>query len=237
MALARPRHAWISQRCPELSATSADRRGMRCIVKNCGRLADGRVKTMRGLGIGTVLEAAPGSAFKPGDAVSGPFGWTEFAVMKEKDLEPLKLGPGIQVLDYLNTLGSSGLTAYFGLKDVGKIKAGETLLVSGAAGSVGAIVCQLGKKLGAKVYAIAGTPDKCEWLEKELGVVKAFNYKSPTFAKDLRAMGYLDVFFDNVGGEILDLALTRLNQGARIVMCGAISGYSRFLCRFSLLAY
>ncbi|KAL0955010.1 hypothetical protein HGRIS_003933 [Hohenbuehelia grisea] len=157
-------------------------------------------ETMRGLGIGTVLEAAPGSAFKPGDAVSGPFGWTEFAVMKEKDLEPLKLGPGIQVLDYLNTLGSSGLTAYFGLKDVGKIKAGETLLVSGAAGSVGAIVCQLGKKLGAKVYAIAGTPDKCEWLEKELGVVKAFNYKSPTFAKDLRAMGYLDVFFDNVGG-------------------------------------
>jgi len=183
-------------------------------------------ETMRGLGIGTVIEAGNGSKFKIGDAVSGAFGWTEFALMKDKDLTPLVLGPGIQVLDYLNTLGSSGLTAYFGLKDVGKIKAGETLLVSGAAGSVGAIVCQLGKKLGAKVYAIAGSPEKCEWLEKELGVIKAYNYKSPTFQKDLRSMGYLDVFFDNVGGEILDMALTRLNQGARIVLCGAISGYN-----------
>ncbi|KAF4571113.1 hypothetical protein EYR40_007600 [Pleurotus pulmonarius] len=183
-------------------------------------------ETMRAMGLGVVVQAGSDSKFKVGDNVSGAFGWTEFAVMKDKDLTALKLYPGIQLLDYLNTLGSSGLTAYFGLKDIGKLKAGETLLVSGAAGSVGAIVCQLGKQLGAKVYAIAGTPEKCDWLVKELGVDGAFNYKSPKFREELKTMGYLDVFFDNVGGDILDIALTRLNQGARIVLCGAISAYN-----------
>ena len=93
-------------------------------------------------------------------------------------------------------------------------------MVSGAAGSVGAVTCQLGKLMGAKVYAIAGTQDKCEWLEKECGVDKAFNYKSPTFHSDFKTVGYLDVYFDNVGGEILDFMLTRLNKCARVVMCG-----------------
>jgi hypothetical protein len=113
-----------------------------------------------------------------------------------------------------------------GLKDVGKLKKGETLVVSGAAGSVGSLVCQLGKAAGAKVYAIAGSQDKCSWLEKELGVDKAFSYKSPSFRNDIKKMGYLDVFFDNVGGDILDLMMTRLNKGARIVLCGAISDYN-----------
>lgn len=104
---------------------------------------------------------------------------------------------------------------------MGKVKAGETLVVSGAAGATGSIVCQIGKKIGAKVIAIAGSPDKCEWLEKELGVDKAINYKSPTFRKDfINAVGYLDVYFDNVGGEILNLALSRLKKNARIVLCG-----------------
>lgn len=103
---------------------------------------------------------------------------------------------------------------------MGKLKAGETLVVSGAAGAVGSLVCQLGKKAGAKVYAIAGSQEKCEWLEKELGVDKAFNYKSASFAKEFKSIGYLDVFFDNVGGDILDMALTRLNKGARVVLCG-----------------
>lgn len=87
-----------------------------------------------------------------------------------------------------------------GLRDIGQIKKGETLVVSGAAGSVGSIACQLGKRAGAKVYAIAGSQDKCEWLEKEIGVDGAFNYKSPTFREDFKKIGYLDVFFDNVGG-------------------------------------
>lgn len=115
----------------------------------------------------------------------------------------------------------AGLTAYFvslseppipfptlnsaifpqGLKDVGKIKAGETLVVSGAAGSVGVIACQLGKRAGAKVYALAGSKEKCEWLEKEVGVDKALNYKSENFKQEFKDIGYLDVFFDNVGGQ------------------------------------
>ncbi len=107
-----------------------------------------------------------------------------------------------------------------GLIDVGKLKAGETLVVSGAAGATGSIVCQIGKKLGAKVIAIAGSDEKCQWLEKDLGVDKALNYKSPTFYEDFKAVGYLDVYFDNVGGDILNFALTRLNLRARIVFCG-----------------
>lgn len=104
---------------------------------------------------------------------------------------------------------------------MGKIKAGETLVVSGAAGATGSIVCQIGKKIGANVVAIAGSPDKCAWLENELGVDKAINYKSPTFRKEfIDAVGYLDVYFDNVGGEILNLALSRLKKNARIVLCG-----------------
>jgi NADPH-dependent curcumin reductase CurA len=113
-----------------------------------------------------------------------------------------------------------------GLLDVGKIKAGETLVVSGAAGATGSLVCQIGKLKGAKVIALASA-SKCAYLVDELGVDAALDYKSPTFAKDFRdTVGYLDVFFDNVGGEILDLALTRLKKNARIVLCGAISAYN-----------
>lgn len=108
-----------------------------------------------------------------------------------------------------------------GLLDVGKIKAGETLVVSGAAGSVGSVACQIGKILGAKVIGIAGSEDKCRWLKEELKIDAALDYKSPTFQDEFKqAVGYLDVFFDNVGGDILDLALTRLNKGARIALCG-----------------
>lgn len=111
-----------------------------------------------------------------------------------------------------------------GLHDVGKLKAGETLLVSGAAGAVGSLVCQLGKRAGAKVVALAGSDDKCAWLENELGVDVALNYKRSTFKEDFKnAVGYLDVFFDNVGGEILDLALKYLNKDARIALCGPCS--------------
>ena len=107
------------------------------------------------------------------------------------------------------------------LLGVGKIKAGETLVVSAAAGSVGSVACQIGKIYGAKVIGIAGSDDKCRWLKEELKVDAALNYKSSTFQDEFEdAVGYLDVFFDNVGGEILDLALTRLNKGARIALCG-----------------
>ena len=108
-----------------------------------------------------------------------------------------------------------------GLLDVGAPKAGEALVVTGAAGATGSIACQIGKLKGLKVIAIAGTDDKCAWLEKELGVDRAINYKSENFARELKeSLGHLDVMFDNVGGNILNLCLKILNTGARIVVCG-----------------
>ncbi|TFL03873.1 alcohol dehydrogenase [Pterulicium gracile] len=181
---------------------------------------------MRATGLGVVVKAGPKSNFKKGDNVMGPVGFTEYAMLKEGQLEKLDLPKGGQLLDFLNTLGLPGLTAYFGLHNVGKIKKGERLFVSGAAGAVGSLVVQLGKKAGAEVIAIAGTQEKCDWLKNELGADKVLNYKSPTFRKDFRKCGYLDVFFDNVGGDMLDLALGNLNLNARIVLCGAISDYN-----------
>ncbi|KAJ7170674.1 hypothetical protein C8R43DRAFT_915860 [Mycena crocata] len=183
-------------------------------------------ETMRAQGLGVVVQAGSGSAHSVGQLVSGAFGWTEFAVMKDKHVVKVTVPKGVQALDFLNTLGTSGLTAYFGIRDICELKRGDKMLVSGAAGSVGSIACQLGKRAGATVYAIAGSQDKCAWLEKELAVDKAFNYKSPAFRNDLKEAGYIDVYFDNVGGDILDIVLTRLNKGARIALCGAISQYN-----------
>jgi NADPH-dependent curcumin reductase CurA len=108
-----------------------------------------------------------------------------------------------------------------GLLAVAEIKAGETLVVSGAAGSVGSLACQIGKLYGAKVIGIAGTEEKCRWLREELKIDATLNYKSPAFHDEFKnEVGYLDVFFDNVGGEVLDFAMTRLKKGARIALCG-----------------
>ncbi|KAL4063552.1 hypothetical protein V8B97DRAFT_2085029 [Scleroderma yunnanense] len=173
-------------------------------------------EVMRAVGLGVVVQAGEGSKFKAGDIVSGSVGWSEYVVMDSKKLQKIVPPPG-----------TTGIQLYQGLYDIGKLKQGETLLVSGAAGAVGSLVCQLGKRTGARVIAIAGSPEKCAWLENELGVDKAINYKMPTFKEDLKkGVGYLDVYFDNVGGEILDLALARLNKHARIVLCGAISAYN-----------
>lgn len=211
-------------RCTWLSLDPAMRGYIRDVRSYLPPVQIGEV--MRALGLGVIVEAGPGSQFKVGDNVSGAWGMTEYAIMKDKNLDKIVLPPGVVPLDFLNVLGSSGLTAYFGLKKIGELKSGETLVVSGAAGSVGSVACQLGKAAGAKVYAIAGSDDKCRWLEKELGVDKAFNYKSRNFYTDMKKIGYLDVYFDNVGGEILDFLLTRLNKNARIVLCGAISAYN-----------
>ncbi|KAI5989658.1 hypothetical protein F5J12DRAFT_864257 [Pisolithus orientalis] len=184
-------------------------------------------EVMRAAGLGVVVQVGSGSQFKEGDLVSGTVGWTEYVVLDDRKLQKITPPPGCTSLDFLNTLGLTGMTAYFGLHDVGKLKAGETLVVSGAAGAVGSLVCQLGKRAGARVIGIAGSSEKCAWVETELGVDKALNYKLPTFKQDFKdAVGYLDVYFDNVGGGILDLALTRLNKRARIALCGAISAYN-----------
>jgi len=185
-------------------------------------------EVMRSAGLATVIEAGEGCRLQPGDVISCLPGWTEYAILKEEATQKLDIHPGAELLDFLGTFSiSGGLPAYFGLLDVAKIKAGETLVVSGAAGSVGSLVCQIGKIRGAKVIGIAGTDEKCRWLKEEIKIDAALNYKSATFHDEFKdAVGYLDVFFDNVGGEILDFALTRLNKGARIALCGAISDYN-----------
>ncbi|KAG6908347.1 hypothetical protein DXG01_005258 [Tephrocybe rancida] len=137
-------------------------------------------------------------------------------------------GPGSSLSVGDTVSGAWGVYAITnpGVKDVAQVKKGDIMVVSGAAGSVGAIACQLGKRAGAKVYGIAGSPDKCDWLVNDLGIDGAFNYKSTTFRDDFKKIGYVDVYFDNVGGEILDMVLTRLAKDARIALCGAISQYN-----------
>ncbi|CAL1716670.1 unnamed protein product [Somion occarium] len=184
-------------------------------------------ETMKAGALAKVVQVGEGVKFVPGDLVSGMLGWSEWMVVPAKGLQKIVIPPGAELIDFLGVLGINGLTAYFGLFHVGQIKAGETLVVSAAAGATGSIVCQLGKLVGAKVVALAGSPDKCEWLKNELGVDKALNYKSPTFRDDFKkAVGYFDVYFDNVGGSILDLALTRMKKHTRIVFCGAIADYN-----------
>ena len=128
---------------------------------------------------------------------------------------------------YLSVLGVTGLTAYFGLLEVGGTTEGETLVVSGAAGATGSVAGQIGKIVGCRVVGIAGGPDKCAWLTDELGFDGAIDYKSQDVGARLRETcpNGIDVFFDNVGGEILDAVLAQINLHARVVLCGAISQY------------
>jgi len=177
-------------------------------------------------GLGVVTELGEGSTLAIGDVVSGGFGWTEYAVADAESVTKLEVPEGAQALDFLGPLGHIGFTAFVGLLDVAQIQPGEVLLVSGAAGAVGSLVCQLGKERGAKVYGLSGSSEKCAWLEREIGVDKALNYKSPTFEQDFVAsVGSFDVFFDNVGGKILDFALSKMNLHARIVICGFVADY------------
>ncbi|HOX89061.1 MAG TPA: NADP-dependent oxidoreductase [Burkholderiaceae bacterium] len=183
-------------------------------------------EVMRAGAAGTVTESRhPG--FKAGDAVSGGFGVQEYAVSDGKGV--VKVDTRLAPLPvYLGTLGMPGMTAYFGLLEIGKPQAGQTVVVSGAAGAVGTVVGQIAKIKGCRVVGIAGGRDKCDWLVNELGFDAAIDYKSEDVRKALKAAAPagIDVYFDNVGGEILDAALANLARGARIVICGAISQYN-----------
>ncbi|GAA6007250.1 hypothetical protein JCM10207_001559 [Rhodosporidiobolus poonsookiae] len=166
---------------------------------------------------------------KVGDWVSGVMSWSEYHKMPVAEVQRIKIDDVVQPTYYLGALGMTGQTAYWGLHDTAKIQPGETVVVSGAAGAVGSLACQLAKLHGCRVIAIAGGKDKCAWIKSELGVDEVIDYKQEwkAFAKEFREkVGYLDVYFDNVGGDILDLCLSRLKKNARIALCGAISAYN-----------
>ncbi|WP_407150075.1 NADP-dependent oxidoreductase [Bradyrhizobium sp. ORS 86] len=164
-------------------------------------------------------------SLKPGDIVFGDTGWQDYAAVPAKHLAKMpKLEP---MTHLLSVFGIAGLTAYFGLLDVGKPREGETVVVSAAAGSVGSIVGQIAKIKGCRVVGIAGGKDKCRWLTSELGFDAAVDYKDGATYKALRAAAPkgIDVYFDNVGGDILEACLAQMNNRGRIACCGAISQY------------
>jgi NADPH-dependent curcumin reductase CurA len=170
-----------------------------------------------------VSSKAPGLA--PGDLVFGDTGWQDYAALPAKHLTKM---PKIEPMSYLlSVYGIAGLTAYFGLLHVGKPKDGETVVVSAAAGSVGSIVGQIAKIRGCRVVGIAGGKDKCHWLTSELGFDAAVDYKDGATFKALRAAAPkgIDVYFDNVGGDILEACIAQMNNRGRIACCGAISQY------------
>jgi NADPH-dependent curcumin reductase CurA len=181
---------------------------------------------MRAGGVGEVVESQHPD-FAVGDSVHGTFGVQTYAISD---------GTGVTKIDtslapapvFLGTLGSSGFTAYFGLLDVGKPQPGQTVVVSAAAGAVGSITGQIAKIKGCKVIGIAGGPDKCRFLLDELGFDAAIDYKAGDVRKQLRELAPdgVDVYFDNVGGEILDDVLACITRGARVVISGAVSQYN-----------
>ncbi|KAL5113766.1 hypothetical protein ACEQ8H_008340 [Pleosporales sp. CAS-2024a] len=182
---------------------------------------------MRGTGIG-IITASRSSKFAVGSYATGMCGWSEYAVLADKHLDALDLPAGAVPTDALGVCGMTGLTAYFGLLEVGQVKAGDFVVVSGAAGATGSVVGQIAKIKGATVLGLAGDDEKVRWLTQELGFDEALNYKKKDFAALFRekTKGLIDVYFDNVGGEILDLALSRAKPFARFVQCGAISEYN-----------
>jgi len=179
---------------------------------------------MAGGGIAEVVSSkAPGLA--PGDLVFADTGWQDYAAIPAKHLTRM---PKVEPMTHLlSVYGIAGLTAYFGLLEVGKPKSGETVVVSAAAGSVGSLVGQIARIKGCRVVGIAGGRDKCSWLTSELGFDAAVDYKDGAVFKALRAAAPkgIDVYFDNVGGDILEACLPQMNNHGRIACCGAISQY------------
>jgi NADPH-dependent curcumin reductase CurA len=180
---------------------------------------------MPGSGAGLVVESRHPD-FTPGEAVFGHLGWQEMATVPGHAL--YKAPDGVALDAVLSVLGGTGRTAYLALMKVGKPVAGDTLVISGAAGATGSLVGQLGRIAGCRVIGIAGGAEKCAWLTGELGFDAAIDYKAEKVRARLRELcpAGIDIFFDNVGGELLNDALARLAQRARVVICGAISRYN-----------
>jgi NADPH-dependent curcumin reductase len=181
---------------------------------------------MRGMTVGQVIESNHPD-YKAGDFVSGMLGWQEYALAGRGAMVS-RLPAGATLTQPLSVLGITGVTAYFGLLDVGKPQAGETVVVSGAAGATGSVAGQIAKIKGCRVIGIAGGADKCRWLTQQAHFDAAIDYRNEDVSARLRAVcpDGIDVFFDNVGGATLDAVLEQIRMRARIVLCGAISVYN-----------
>ncbi len=179
---------------------------------------------MAGGSLAEVVESRS-SDLKPGDLVFGDTGWQDYAAVPARHLT--KLGKAEPVTYLMSVYGIAGLTAYFGLLRCGEPKAGETVVVSAAAGSVGSLVGQIARIKGCRTVGIAGGASKCAFLTEKLGFDAAVDYKAPEFGKALRATvpKGIDVYFDNVGGDILEACLFNMNNHGRIACCGAVSQY------------
>ena len=210
--------------CRTLAITigAGQRAGLQGSASYAGAAKTGTV--MGGSGVARV-EASNAPGFSPGDLVTGPTGWQDYAALASRHLT--KIEPDGDPALHLGTLGTNGLTAYFGLLEVGQPQARETVVVSAAAGSVGHTVGQIAKLKGCHVVGVAGSDPKCRILADELGFDAALNYKGPDFREAFKAATpeRIDVYFDNTGGDILGSALFRMNAHGRIVCCGAVSLY------------
>jgi NADPH-dependent curcumin reductase CurA len=185
-------------------------------------------ETMRGLGLGRVLESKHPD-YEQGQLVQGLIGWTEsFVASDEMPLQRVPEIEGVSPSFYLGVLGMTGLTAWVGMREIGKPQEGETVVVSAAAGAVGSVAGQLAKREGARVVGIAGGPEKCSILTEKLGFDAAVDHRAEDWQEQLEAAtpDGIDVDFENVGGEIMEAIFSRLNLHARIALCGLISGYN-----------
>jgi NADPH-dependent curcumin reductase len=198
-----------------------------------GRMSDGPSyaqpvavgATMCGHTVSEVVESHH-PKFSSGDIVAGYDGWQQFAASNGSDLR--KLDPGVPMSASLSVLGMPGMTAYVGLLDIGQPRPGETVVVSAASGAVGSIVGQLAKIKGCRAVGVAGSPDKCRYVVGELGFDACVNYKADDFRTSLKAAcpDGVDIYFENVGGDVLAAVLRLLNRGARIPLCGLIAEYN-----------
>jgi NADPH-dependent curcumin reductase len=185
-------------------------------------------EVMRAFGVGQVIETRL-PEFKKGDLVQGMFGWQDYVAADAQTPGGLrKLAPQMPPNVALSLFGITGTTAYFGMTEIGQLKAGETVVVSGAAGSIGSVAGQIAKIKGCRVIGTAGGKEKCDWLVQVASFDGAIDYKSEDVGTRLSALcpNGIDVFFDNVGGIVLNEVLARINLKARIVLCGAISRYN-----------
>jgi NADPH-dependent curcumin reductase CurA len=182
-------------------------------------------EVMRGFALG-VVEESRAKGFTPGDIVQGLFGWQQYAISTGNAVSKVPRLP-VPLHAHFGLLGHIGLTAYFGLLDIGKPAPGETLVVSAAAGAVGSLVGQIGKIKGCRVVGITGSDEKCSWITDELGFDAAINYKKGSLVRGLmrHCPGGIDVYFDNVGGDALDAVLRFINLKARVILCGMIAQY------------